>query len=691
MPRRRSAVRLPGRLAAALKRARIPAGLGLRRRPWTGRRIAKTVVATALAVVALVGAFAYSILHDVPFDAILAGSSEPIVVLQAADGAALIQKGPYQGAYATRSEFPDHLVQTVLSIEDRRFFDHGGIDYRGIGRALARNVMAGEVVEGGSTITQQLLKILYLERERTFKRKAQELFLAYWLEGQLSKDEILTRYLNNVYLGAGATGMPAAAHVYFNKTVGELNVAESALLAGLIRAPSQLNPFENLDAAKERARVVLSAMGETGHLSEAEAAAAILASTRLDPAPAEGSGSWFADWVMTEAREIAGPFRGSIEVRTTLDPRLQALAEEIVARALQSKGDDLGASEAALVALRPDGSVAAMVGGRDYAASQFNRASQARRQPGSTFKLFVYYAALRAGMGPRDRVSDRRLEIDGWSPQNYGGRYRGRVSLAEAFARSLNAASVRLAMDVGLPAVVAAARDLGIDAELRETPSLALGTSEVTLLDLTGAYASVRAGVAPIEPWGIAAFKVESAGQTFRIGPAKRPDLDLRPHRDTLIGLLKLVVDKGTGREAALDGFAAGKTGTSQDSRDAWFVGFNETLTVGVWVGNDDGTPMKEVTGGALPAAIWREFMERATTTPDPAVGGVEVAAPTAPRKPEEQAPSVPTSIRELVEGPASDPAPQCNVRACARAYRSFRASDCTFQPYRGSRRICDR
>jgi len=318
----------------------------------------------------------------------------------------------------------------------------------------------------------------------------------------------------------------------------------------------------------------------------------------------------------------------------------------------------------------PNGAVVAMVGGRNYQESEFNRAVQAMRQPGSAFKLFVYYAALRKGMSPRDRTEDAPFEIDGWSPENFDGRYRGSVSLAEAFARSLNAATARLALEVGLDEVSAAARDLGIDAPLQQTPSLALGSSEVSLLDLTGAYASVRAGIAPIEPWGIAAFGTGDQSQLFTLGPAVKPERPLGSHHETLVGLLNLVVERGTGRAARLDGFAAGKTGTSQNYKDAWFIGFSELLVVGVWVGNDDGMPMNKVTGGRLPARIWKDFMREALSLAAArARAGGDVAA-----------------------GAQADGAgPPCNYRACARAYRSFRAADCSFQPYAGPRRFCDK
>jgi 1A family penicillin-binding protein len=643
-----------------------PAAETRRRFSWL-RAAAFSVVAVLAVAVGLL----WWALRDVPWQEIAEGSLKPVVVLESADGAAIVQQGPYQGAYAKREEFPPHLVDAVLAVEDRRFYEHYGIDFRGVGRAVWRNLLAGEVVEGGSTITQQLIKILYLESDRTFKRKIQELVIAFWLEARLGKDEILTRYLNNIYLGSGATGVPAAARVYFDKAVNQLDLRESAMLAGIIRAPSQLSPLTNPQGAAERTAIALDVMVASGVLDEAEARAARAETATLKPTrPAQRAGSWFSDWVLEDAREIAGPYRGTIKVRTTIVPKLQALAERAVAEGLAS-GEAAGVGQAALVAMTPDGAVVAMVGGRDYAGSEFNRAAAAMRQPGSAFKLFVLYAALKAGYTPRDRVRDEPIEINGWTPENFGGEYNGRVSIAEAFARSLNAAMVNLAQEVGLKDVVAAARELGIDAPLNETPALALGASEVSLLDLTGAYASVRAGLAPIEPWGIVSFQSEGQPQAFRVGPPKPPEVDLRGVQRDLVGLLHLVVQRGTGKAAGLDGFAAGKTGTSQNFRDAWFIGFNEPLVAGVWVGNDDDSPMNEITGGKLPAAIWKNFMSAAL-------------AEAAKERPAAEAMTASAEAQE--ETPVS-----CNVRACSRAYRSFRAEDCTFQPYSGPRRLCER
>ena len=639
------------------------------------------LVSFAVSFSLLAGVFVWA-LHDVPWTEISTGTQEPAVVLETADGQPLLTQGPFRAAYASRDQFPSHLVDAVLSIEDRRFYAHRGLDLRGISRAMMRNLFAREVVEGGSTITQQLVKISFLGRDRTIKRKIQEAVIALWLDGKLSKDEILTRYLNTIYLGSGATGIPAAARIYFDKEVGELTLAESAMIAGMIRAPSQLNPLTNAAAARQRAEVVIGAMAATGKLSKAQSAEAKLEIAELElDAPATKSGSWFADWAIQEGRDLAGSFGGTIRVRTTLVPELQALAEKAVRDTLQEYGAKNHASQAALVAMMPDGAVVAMVGGRDYKDSEFNRAVSAMRQPGSTFKLFVYHAAMKAGIPMDSRIVDEPVEIDGWKPENVGGRYYGPVSLAEAFARSLNASAVKLAMDVGIDNVIASARELGIDAELTPTPSLALGTSEVSLLDLTGAYASVRAGVAPIEPYAISEFSVDGE-RTFRIGPGKRPSASLREEQNDLVGLLHLVVSRGTGREADFGPFAAGKTGTSQDYRDAWFIGFTEPLVAGVWVGNDNNSPMEGVTGGKLPAIIWRRFMEGALASmqPEEVTGAVTVSSD----------PDSEDAEQEVVVE-QEQPQLSCNVRACSRAYRSFRASDCTYQPYRGPRKLCER
>jgi 1A family penicillin-binding protein len=615
----------------------------------------------------------YWSLHDISLANILVRRPVPVVMLEAADGTELIPRGPTRGAPVARRDLPQHLIDAVLAIEDQRFFSHRGIDLHGIGRAFIRNLIAGQTVEGGSTITQQLVKILSGEKERTLRRKLREAVLALLLEQHLTKDEILVRYLENVYLGAGVTGIEAAARVYFDKPVRDLTVAESVLLAGLIRAPSELNPLRNPGDAHKRAALVLNAMVESSTLDRATARMAVNhpATTKPSWLPAS-AGSWFADWAYQEAMRAARvstvPFGAALRVRTTLSPELQALAERVVKAALDRHGKKGGVTQAALVAMRPNGEVVAMVGGRNYQENQFNRAVQAARQPGSTFKLFVYLAALRNGYSLHDRISDEPFRIGRWKPRNYDGRYHGWMRLDEAFARSLNVATARLAQEVGIDEVIAAARMLGIDAPLARTPSLALGSTEVSLLDMTAAYAAVSAGMTPVRPTAIAAMQSLDPSEPLVPSSAPVHQQDLGRLRTPLIALLEGVVARGTGRAAALDTFTAGKTGTTEHYRDAWFIGFTHDLVAGVWVGNDDNRPMAKVTGGKIPAAIWREFVAAAS---EPQLAPGKSAPP-----------------ESIVIAGADMP---CDVQACAAAYRSFRASDCTWQPYSGPRKICQR
>ena len=414
-------------------------------------------------------------LHQVPLEKRL-GIDGSSVLVEAANGETLGRVGPLSDA-KRREDFPDQLVKAVLSIEDRRFFSHWGVDPWGIARAAYANWTAGSIVEGGSTITQQLVKMQFVGGERSLDRKVREAFTAAWLDFRVGKDEILTRYLNSVYLGAGAYGMSAAARLYFDKSLGELTLAESAMLAGLIQAPSRYDPIRNLEAAQRRAGTVLDAMREAGAIDAeaANGAKAKPATLKLSPTTAR-AGSWFADWIAKhELPKISGSPSRTIRVRSTLEPEVQRVAEKIVNEALTRSGDAQGASQAALVAMRPDGAVIAMVGGRNYEESQFNRAADAQRQPGSTFKLFVYYAALRNGYSPDSMVDASPIEIGRWRPENYGGQQFGQMTLRQAFAQSVNSAAVRLAMTVGLDKVVAAARELGLDAPTNASTQLGPG------------------------------------------------------------------------------------------------------------------------------------------------------------------------------------------------------------------------
>ncbi len=618
-------------------------------------------------------------------------TSQRVIELTTADGRDLFRSGQLKLAPVAARDMPPDVINAVLSIEDRHFYEHGGLDFSSMVRAFMQNTEAGKVVAGGSTITQQLVKITFLGPERTYRRKIREAAMSFWLEHQLSKDEILTAYLDDVYLGAGAVGFPAAAKLYFGKKVANLSLPEAAMLAGMINAPSQDDPFHNLDAAHKRAGVVLDAMVDNGKITSetammAKLHPAIPAPTEMSP-PSTG---WFADWVYDKAAAVAPAYGGAVKLRTTIDPRLQELAANVVDATLARYGGEKHASQAALLAMRPDGAVLAMVGGRSYADSQYNRAVQAERQPGSAFKLFDYYAAFRHGLGPQDKILDAPVDLHGWHPENYGHRNQGEVTLADAFANSLNDATVRLAQQVGIRQVIAAARDLGLHARLQNNASLALGTSEVSLLDLTSAYAAVRAGKAPVTPYGISGIKTANDPDFVAVDRSGEAQHSLGQYQGQLIGLLRAVVEHGTGRAAALDRFAAGKTGTAQDYRDAWFIGFDDYLVVGVWVGNDDHSPMKSVTGGSLPARIWKDFIQQADM-PNVAGAAPDAAATTVGQARAQS--QISSDASALADTPRTDTqGGQCNVPACEHFYNSFRGSDCTYQPSSGGpRQHCDR
>ena len=511
--------------------------------------------------------------------------------LAAADGEAFAVRGGSRGRTVELSAMPRHLIDAVVAMEDRRFFEHQGFDLAGVARAALANLRAGNTVQGGSTITQQLAKNLFLSPERSWSRKVQEVMLAGWLERRLTKDEILARYLNAVYLGAGAYGVDAASERYFGKPVEQLTLAELAMLAGLIQAPSRFAPTRSLEEAHRRARIVLDAMAASGVIGAAAAREAQARPAVLAPPPVEQAAfGYAADFAAAEARRMLGKVSGSFGVATTIDRRLQSFAQRTIAEWLARNGDALAAHQAALVAMAPHGAILAMTGGRDYAQSQFNRVVQARRQPGSLFKLFVYLAALSAAISPDSLVDDAPLEIGDWRPRNYEERYLGLTDARTAFAQSLNSATVRLQEQVGREKVIALAKEMGIGTPLPPHPSLALGAAEATLLELTAAYAAVLADVGRVEPYIVRAVQAPG-GATFRrqLAPPPEPTWPRRP----MMELLHEAVRSGTGRAAGLGVPVFGKTGTTQDHRDAWFIGFVDNLVVGVWVGNDDNRPMK--------------------------------------------------------------------------------------------------
>ena len=526
---------------------------------------------------------------------------DPALLLESNDGRPIALRGAIKEAPVDVAKLNPLTPAAFVAIEDRRFYRHWGIDPRGIARAFVADMRGGGVRQGGSTITQQLAKTSFLSGDRTIKRKAQEIIIAFWLEAWLTKQEILSRYLSSVYFGDGVYGLRAASHHYFQREPERLNLAQSAMLAGLVQAPSRLAPTQHLTAAQKRSRLVLKAMADTGAISSGRAGVPLARPVaREAKLPA---GTYFADWVAPSAAKAFESDFGRVEVRTTLDRGLQRLAERAVARA------SIGDAQAALVAMRPDGRVVAMVGGKRYADSPFNRVTQARRQPGSAFKLFVYLAALRSGWTPDSMIDDSPVTIEGWTPVNSDRVYRGRITLREAFARSSNAATVRLSQAVGRANVIRAARDLGITTPLPDKPSLALGTAGVSLLELTSSYAAIASGRYPIAARGLPDEQpAEGLAAFFRSAGALDRQRDWTP----MLDLLFAAANNGTGRRAALAVPTFGKTGTTQENRDALFVGFAGNLVVGVWVGRDDNKSLGRISGGTVPAEIWRSFMSSA-------------------------------------------------------------------------------
>lgn len=530
-------------------------------------------------------------------------------------GELLSVRGALYAKAADLTRMPEALPQAFIAAEDRRFYAHDGVDQRAILRALSANIQARHTVQGGSTITQQLVKNLILTPERSLKRKVQEFYLARALERELSKSEILTLYLNRIFLGAGAYGVPAAAELYFHKRVEDLTLGECALLAALPKAPSRFAPHQNYAEAKIRQRVVLANMVEAGFVTAQEAQAADAQELTIfgrKSYPENGAG-YSIDYAQAQIRKLLPNAPGDLVVRLTIQPDLQRVAENVVTESLARDGKALRVHQAAFVAMDRFGAVRAMVGGVDYRASKFNRAVQAKRQPGSTFKPFVYAAALEAGLTPRSVRLDGPISIRGWKPRNYGGGYAGPTTLQYAVAQSLNTVVVRLANEVGLDRVVEITHRLGVSSPIQSNLSIALGASEVNLMELTSAYAPFANEGYRTEPFVIDEVR-DSRGNLLYRHKASTPEQVISPdvaHQMTF--MLKSVIDHGTGTKAALaDRDVAGKTGTSQDWRDAWFVGYTADWIGGVWVGNDNHSPMAHVTGGSLPSIIWRKFMEEA-------------------------------------------------------------------------------
>ena len=588
----------PERAPAGPRRSRLATIL-----KWAG-------AAAVWMVIAALGAGVWVSIGLPDLDEALKTERRPTVTIQAADGTEIYRAGDLVGETVALKNLPPHLMQAVLATEDRRFYSHFGIDPIGLGRAMVRNIRAGRVVEGGSTITQQLAKNLFLTPARTITRKLQEMVVALWLEWEFSKDQILTLYLNRVYLGAGTYGVDAAARRFFQKPAARVNTYEAAVLAGLLKAPSRYNPVASPERAHARARTVLANMVAAGYLTETKAADAARGIQVAVVSAPTGNARHFVDWVLEAVSDYVTAGGRDLVVKTTLDLALQRQAETAMGRAFMAADRArMQAGEGALIALTPQGAVRAMVGGRDYGKSQFNRAVQAQRQPGSAFKPVVYLAALEAGMTPATPVVDKPVSLSGWQPSNFSGKYEGRMTLEYALANSVNTIAVQLAQKVGPAKIIDTARALGITTDLPRDAGLALGTGEVSLLELATAYAVLaRAGMG-VWPYAITEIiGPDDAPLYQRQGSGPGRAVPAAPAR-TLTAMMNKVIDGGTGKHAAIGRPAAGKTGTSQNYRDAWFVGFTPQLVTGVWFGNDDGSPMKRVTGGGLPARTWAVFM----------------------------------------------------------------------------------
>ncbi|MDF2231912.1 PBP1A family penicillin-binding protein [Albimonas sp. CAU 1670] len=579
---------------------------------WTWLVGSRIALGVALVVAVSVGWYYFAL--PAASD-LLDGRERGSVTLIDEAGEVFAWRGDQFGGALRAGEMSPHLVHGVVAAEDRRYYSHFGIDPLGLARAMAVNIRAGGLVQGGSTLTQQTAKNVFLTNERSLERKLKELPMALAMELKYTKEEILSIYLNRVYLGAGAYGFEAAAQRYFGKSAREVNPAEAAMLAGLLKAPSRYAPTNDLGAAQNRATVIVGLMEEQDYLTEAEAEYARAHPAELSQAASDRAGGAFADWVME-----AGPAwltrdtTEDVRIRTTFDRRAQLAAEAAVRSVFEENVKEGSDAQAAVVVMTPDGAVRAIVGGRNPTGlgGQFNRATQALRQTGSAFKPVVFAAALEAGASPNDIVRDEPITIKGWTPSNYNDERFGRMTLTQALARSVNTIAVRTAVETGLPKVRQMAADMGMTAELAPGPAIALGTSEATLLDMTGVYATIAHGGLKTEPWGIRSVTLRGENTPLMThAPDDRgPRAMSAQTARRLTGMMEEVIRSGTGRRAQLDGReAAGKTGTTQAARDAWFIGFTADYVVGVWMGYDDNTPLTGVTGGGLPAEIWRRAM----------------------------------------------------------------------------------
>jgi penicillin-binding protein 1A len=581
-----------------------------KQRSRLGRVVYWSLVLGLWAFIGAIGVIGWVAAHLPPIQSLEVPKRPPSIQIVGLNGRVLATRGEMGGSAVPLRELPPFFPKAFLAIEDRRFYSHHGLDPLGVVRAGVANVLHRGVSQGGSTITQQLAKNLFLTQERTFQRKLQEVILAVWLERKFSKDEILELYLNRVYFGSGAYGVEAAAQRYFGKSARQVTLPEAALLAGLVKSPTRLAPTRNFDGAERRAQLVLAAMAEAGFVTDDAAKVAMMAPPKVVKQTAGGSLNYVADWVMDVLNDLVGHVEQDVIVETTIDPALQAAAEKALIEEIAAKGAKFDVEQGAMVAMTPQGAVRALVGGKNYAESQFNRAVAAKRQPGSAFKPFVYLTALERGLAPDTVREDKPIEVKGWRPENYSREYFGPVTLTRALALSLNTVAVRLTVEVGPAAVVRTAHRLGILSKLDSNASIALGTSEVSVTELVSAYVPFANGGIAVAPHVIERVRTAGGKLLYR---ARNPGLGRvieERHVAMMNQMMQETLTTGTARKADLAGIpAAGKTGTSQDFRDAWFVGYTGHLVTGVWLGNDDNSATK-ATGGSLPVEIWSRFMK---------------------------------------------------------------------------------
>jgi penicillin-binding protein 1A len=612
-PAKRGAPRRRRRSADAAPRQSRKGKRTGRTRSMLGRAAYWGAVLALWALIGGIGALIWIGIRLPPIQSLEIPKRPPSVLILGVNGATLATRGDMGGAAVAIGELPDYAPNAFIAIEDRRFYSHRGVDPFGIARALVADIFHRGAAQGGSTITQQLAKNLFLTQERTVTRKLQEIVLALWLEHKFSKTQILELYLNRVYFGAGAYGIEGAAQRYFGKSARHLTLAEAAMLAGLVQAPSRLAPSRNPAGAERRAALVLADMVELKMIPPANAKLALARPAHAIKPPAAGSVNYVADWVMDAVNDLIGKFDQDIVVDTTIDPVLQNAAEHALVDTLNQRGDKLNIGQGALVAMTPDGVVRALVGGRDYGDSQFDRAVDAKRQPGSAFKPFVYLTALEHGLTPETVREDAPIAVKGWRPENYERQYLGAVTLRQALADSLNTVSVRLTLEFGPQAVVRTAYRLGIASILEPNASIALGTSEVSPLELVSAYATFANGGLAVSPHIVE--RIRGADGKTLYGRAQQQLGRIVDAR--YVGMMNTMLHEtlvsGTARSANLPGWqAAGKTGTSQDFRDAWFIGYTSRLVAGIWLGNDDNSPTKRAVGGGVPVEIWSRFMRAA-------------------------------------------------------------------------------